>query len=353
MSVSLNNANLQQYYTAAPTNYSANANPYANTTSYANPLAAFGYKPTSSGFADWSSMGLGGIFDDALTLSGMADQAAAYSATQGSVAKQYESQLMSQGFAKAQWQSQERDQLMAMGYNRATIDAVIKAGGIQASGILNGAAVGNNTNTNALTQVLQALGLGGTATTAAPANNTSAVEIAIQQLLNNPDATEADYARVAEQAINAGMTIEQLDQLIAGGAATTATTATTASNDELTQLIQALGLGGTTAAATTNTSNNIVSTLLSALGLGGNTAAATTNTANSGISSILSLLGLGGQTTAPIAKTATYVAAPSYSDEDGGDAAFWAYLEGGSATNTQTQPTNDLSGLSELLQLLS
>lgn len=243
-----------------------------------------------SAFGDYSSIGMGDVFSNSLSLCNMADAFTQQNASIIAQAEAYNNQVYAQGLYQAQQTSALRDQLKAMGINP---DSVLGSG----------QATTNNSNSQ-LSSLLSQLGLGGITTNTANTSNNQLSSL--------------------------------LGLLGLGG---TATSTTTTGNSELDQLAQMLGLGGT-AAPVANTSNNQLSSILGLLGLGG-TATNTANSSNNMLGSLLSLLGLGGTTTA----TKTVDDWWNHTDDDSesdADDSFWNYIDSKVA---QSQQQNQLQSI--------
>ena len=318
--------------------------PYNFSTSVFSPAALAGNTATVkqasiNPFGNYSSIGMSGMFENIGSLCSFTDSFLADTKPQIEQAKAYNDQMWAQSFATAQQASSDRDQLKSLGFDAATIEKVIKAGGIQASGILN------NTNTNGqqdlLAQLAQSLGLGGTVVTGANAGNDQ-----LAQLLQ----TLGLGGAVAPAAPTQTDQLTQLLQTLGLGGA--AAPAAPTQNDELSSLLALLGLSAPVAAPAP-AQNDELSSLLALLGLSA-PVAAPVPAANNDLNSLLALLGLGG-TTATQTNKANTAPAPTYYDDDGGDAAFWAYIDSKAAQSkqTQTQPQNDNTLLLQLLGLLT
>ncbi|OGH96414.1 MAG: hypothetical protein A2039_05270 [Candidatus Melainabacteria bacterium GWA2_34_9] len=209
---------------------SGNSMPYSFSPSVFNSNAGlgsglFGNQSSINPFGNYSSIGMGGIFSNSMSLCSFTDTFTAQTAPMIAQAKTEKELLFNQGLYQAQQTSALRDQLRAMGINP---DSVLNQNQL-------GGTTGNTAN-NQLGSLLGLLGLGGTT------GNTSTNQLG-----------------------------SLLGLLGLGG--TTGNTANTGTS-QLDLLAQELGLGGTTAPAANNSTDQLGS-LLGLLGLGGTTTTTT------------------------------------------------------------------------------
>ena len=206
---------------------SGNSMPYSFNPSVFNSNAGqnagmYGNQVNTNPFANYSSIGMGGLFDSVGSLCSFADTFTTQTAPMIAQAKAYNDQIFSQGLYQAQQTSALRDYYRSMGINPVSV--------------LNQNQNAGNNQLNQLTQLINQLGGGGTV---APSANTS----------NN-------QLNLLAQALGLGGTVAP---------------AANTSTDQLSLLAQALGLGGTVAPAS-NTSTDQLGLLLGLLGgLGGTT----------------------------------------------------------------------------------
>lgn len=162
-----------------PLAWNFNTSPNANASIGSNQI-------TTNPYGNYSSLGMGGIFDNVTSLCNLTDSITTQNADFIANAQQQKSQMYAQGFYQAQQASALRDQLRAQGINP---DSVLNQNQSQNNGINETSALiqllGGNTDTNIdtdtetsqLDQLAQAIGIEGTdeSTTSTGTNQLGAI----------------------------------------------------------------------------------------------------------------------------------------------------------------------------------